>query len=130
MGKTATYNYDLAGRLNDKTLPNGIKVTYQYDAADRVTSIAYTKTDNTPIEGVAYAYDAGGQRIAKGIGGSGAQEKTPNSNARLHATSLATPFPCCCRDTAKLFCCSLLFSSPVDHSSPNRPVGHWHPTSN
>jgi len=43
----------------------GLKTTYQYDAADRVSSIAYTKPDNTPVESVSYAYDAGGQRISK-----------------------------------------------------------------
>jgi RHS repeat-associated protein len=63
--RTATYNYDLAGRLTEKILPNGLKTTYQYDAADRVTSIAYTKPDNSVVESVAYSYDAGGQRIAK-----------------------------------------------------------------
>ncbi len=63
--RTAAYTYDVAGRLTEKTLPNGLKATYQYDAADRVTSIAYAKPDNTPVESVAYAYDAGGQRITK-----------------------------------------------------------------
>jgi RHS repeat-associated protein len=64
-GRTATYNYDIAGRLTDKTLPNGLKAVYQYDAADRVTSIAYMKPNNTALESVTYSYDAGGQRINK-----------------------------------------------------------------
>jgi len=64
-GKTVTYNYDLAGRLTEKLLANGLKATYSYDAADRVAGIAYTKPDNSVIEAVRYAYDAGGQAIAK-----------------------------------------------------------------
>lgn len=74
MGKTASYAYDAAGRLVSKTLPNGIQVAYQYDAADRIISIAYRKSDNTPIETIAYAYDASGQRIAKSLGGSAVRE--------------------------------------------------------
>ena len=73
-GNPATYTYDLAGRLASKTLPNGINVAYQYDAADRVTGIAYAKPDNTPLETVSYAYDAGGQRIQKTLGGSAVAE--------------------------------------------------------
>jgi RHS repeat-associated protein len=38
-----------------------LKAVYQYDAADRVTSIAYTKPNNS----VTYSYDPGGQRIDK-----------------------------------------------------------------
>jgi RHS repeat-associated protein len=57
-----------AGRLTEKVLPNGIKVGYQYDDADGVLSIAYKKTDDTPIESVTYTYDAGGQRTSRGDG--------------------------------------------------------------
>jgi RHS repeat-associated protein len=64
-GKTATYNYDIAGRLTDKTLPNGLRAVYQYDAADRVTSLAYMRPNNTVLESVTYSYDAGGQPINK-----------------------------------------------------------------
>jgi len=73
-GKTASYGYDLAGRLAEKVLPNGIKVAYQYDAADRVTSIAYKKADDTAIETITYAYDAGGQRTRKALGGQSLRE--------------------------------------------------------
>ncbi len=74
--KNLTTTYDLAGRLTDKTLPNGVKVAYQYDAADRLTTIAYKKTDDSPVETVGYAYDAGGQRIQKSLG-SAAVRETP-----------------------------------------------------
>jgi RHS repeat-associated protein len=79
-GQTASYNYDAVGRLSDKTLPNGIKATYTYDDADRVTSIAYSKTDGTVIEVVTYSYDAAGQRISRGDG------QAPPSDTAFSAT--------------------------------------------
>lgn len=65
-GRTASYSYDAAGRLAERTLPNGMKVAYTYDLADRVSSIEYRKADDTPVETLSYAYDAGGQRRQRG----------------------------------------------------------------
>lgn len=40
-GKTATYHYDTVGRLAARERPNGVRVTYAYDAADHLTRIGY-----------------------------------------------------------------------------------------
>lgn len=63
--QATAYAYDPAGRLNQKTLPNGITQTYTWDAASRLTRIAYQSTDGSLIEQLDYAYDANGRRIAK-----------------------------------------------------------------
>jgi RHS repeat-associated protein len=64
-GQVTTYVWDADHRLTDKTLPNGIAVTYRYDAAGQVTEIAYRRTDGTLIERIAYQYDAAGRRLQK-----------------------------------------------------------------
>ncbi len=73
-GNTVTFAYDAEGRLAARTLPDGITVAYSYDVMDRVTGIAYAKTDGTPIETLAYGYDPAGQRIVKGSGSSSVRE--------------------------------------------------------
>jgi YD repeat-containing protein len=73
-GKTASYIYDAARRLTQKVLPDGTRVAYAYDDVNRMTSIAYIKTDGTPIETLSYAYDPAGQRISKALGSSSVQE--------------------------------------------------------
>ena len=68
------FAYDAVGRLAQRVLPNGMRITYQYDAADRVTSIAYTKPDNTTVETITYSHDAVGQRSLRALGGASLQE--------------------------------------------------------
>ncbi|MBI3042996.1 MAG: RHS repeat protein [Betaproteobacteria bacterium] len=57
-------SYDALNRLTEVVTAQGT-VQYAYDDADRVTSIAYTRPDNSVVESVGYSHDAGGQRVAK-----------------------------------------------------------------
>lgn len=63
-----TMGYDTANRPTSLTLPNGIQITYGYDAASQLTGITYKKADATLIGDLIYTYDAAGQRVS--IGGS------------------------------------------------------------
>jgi YD repeat-containing protein len=47
---------------------------FLYDDADRLLSIAYKKTDGTPIETISYTYDAKGQRLSKTSGSASTRE--------------------------------------------------------
>ena len=71
-----TIGYDIADRRTSLTLPNGIGVTYVYDAASRVTGITYKK-GTTTLGNLTYAYDAAGNRIR--IGGSWARTGLPQA---------------------------------------------------
>jgi RHS repeat-associated protein len=64
-GQTTTLEYDAAGRLTLKVLPNGIRQELAYDDADRLLSIAYRNPDNSIVESIAYGYDATGQRVSE-----------------------------------------------------------------
>ncbi|MBM3223077.1 MAG: hypothetical protein FJZ47_04645, partial [Candidatus Tectomicrobia bacterium] len=73
--QTVSVGYDTANRQTSLTLPNGIHVTYTYDAASQLTSITYKKADATVLGDLTYTYDANGQRIA--MGGSLADSDLP-----------------------------------------------------
>ena len=64
-GETTTFEYDDAGRLQTKTLPNGIRQVLTYDNADRLMSIVYRNPDDTVVDTIAYEYDANGRRISQ-----------------------------------------------------------------
>ena len=49
---TTTYTYDPAGNLTSKTDANGITISYQYDALNRLTLINFPSDTDIP-----YAYD-------------------------------------------------------------------------
>jgi YD repeat-containing protein len=55
--------YDPAGHRQTLTLPNGIVVTYTYDAASQVTSTSGQQGATTVLD-LAYTYDAAGNRIS------------------------------------------------------------------
>ncbi len=63
--RLTTYAWDADSRMTKKVLPNGITVDYTYDAASRLTSIEYPRTDGSLIERIAYEVDAKGQRTGK-----------------------------------------------------------------
>jgi RHS repeat-associated protein len=71
-----TYAYDNAGRLTAKSLPNGMRQTYDYDDANRLTQIRYLRADGSVLEAIAYLYDPKGQRIQKTFG-VGSVSETP-----------------------------------------------------
>ncbi|MDB5903575.1 MAG: repeat-associated core domain protein [Betaproteobacteria bacterium] len=62
---------------------------FLYDDADRLLSIAYKKTDGTPIETISYTYDAKGQRLSK-TSGSASTRETAVSATYDPANRLAT----------------------------------------
>ena len=46
-GETTGFEYDHAGRLRTKTLPNGIRQELSYDDADRLGTLVYRNPDGT-----------------------------------------------------------------------------------
>ena len=48
------------GNVSAVTNGNGMVTAYAYDVMDRVTNIAWTAADGTPLGGVAYTYNAAG----------------------------------------------------------------------
>ena len=62
---TTTYTWDNDDRLANKTLANGITVTYTYDAASRLTRLVYRNSTAQVLEDITYTYDAAGQRTAR-----------------------------------------------------------------
>jgi RHS repeat-associated protein len=63
---------DSDGRPSTVTLPNGVTVSYGYDARSLVTSISYGS-----LGGLTYAYDADGRRVS--MGGSLAATNLPSA---------------------------------------------------
>lgn len=51
---------DAVGRRGQVQLPNGVKTIYGYDAAGRISSLQYQKSDGTVLGGVTYTRDAAG----------------------------------------------------------------------
>jgi len=62
INQTATYNYDVAGRLVSLTNFNGTVTTYGYDDADRLTSLDNKKSNNSIIASYQFALDGNGNR--------------------------------------------------------------------
>ena len=77
VAQTIKFEYDNANRRIKTTLANGITAAYSYDDANRLSTIAYQKSDGTSIGDLAYAYDAAGRRIQSS--GSLAQTDLPAS---------------------------------------------------
>jgi YD repeat-containing protein len=59
-------NYDSANRRATLTLPNGVTVTYAYDADSRITQLLYGAggSGSSDLGTLTYAYDADGRRTA------------------------------------------------------------------
>jgi RHS repeat-associated protein len=66
--------YDDANRRLSTTLPNGVLVTYGYDAASQLTDLTYTK-GMTTLGTLTYQYDAAGNRTI--VGGTWARTGLP-----------------------------------------------------
>ncbi|MHC4404183.1 MAG: RHS repeat domain-containing protein, partial [Planctomycetota bacterium] len=56
------YDYDPAGRMERKTLGNGVYTTYQYDNAGQLTHLINYAPDDTLLSRFDYTYDASGRR--------------------------------------------------------------------
>ena len=88
-----TYRYDDEGRLTEKTLPGGIRTTWQYDREDGLP-VSLTHTDkNGVLDRYTYAYDPMGNKTAvtrqrRGLPGeSGAYTYTYDPLGRLAAVA-------------------------------------------
>lgn len=53
-GEITTMKYDVANRLKERTLPNGVKSTYEYDDLNRVKSIVHTNAQGNVLASVTY----------------------------------------------------------------------------
>lgn len=63
LGKTASYNYDDAGRMTDLTQFNGTYTRYTYDDANRLTALENRLSNaGSPIATYAYTLDNNGNR--------------------------------------------------------------------
>jgi YD repeat-containing protein len=58
------YDYDAAGRLQRKTLGNGVFTTYGYNSAGQVLDLFNHKPDGSLLSRYEYDYDASGRRTA------------------------------------------------------------------
>lgn len=72
------FAYDAANRRTSLTLPNGIVMTYSFDAVSQLSGINYTLGPNT-LGTLTYSYDLAGRRT--GAGGSYAQTGLPSAMA-------------------------------------------------
>jgi len=71
-----SFTYDVAGRRETLTLPNGVLIDYDYDGASRVTKITYKK-GVTVLGDLTYTYDKAGNRTK--TGGSFARTGIPSA---------------------------------------------------
>ena len=62
LNKTATYNYDDAGRLTSLTNFNNTVTNYGYDNANRLTSLENKKSDTTILASYSFTLDGNGNR--------------------------------------------------------------------
>jgi YD repeat-containing protein len=69
-----SFSYDDGNRRTLLTLPNGIEVSYDYDAAWQLTGLTYT-LDTTTLGTLSYTYDLAGNRTD--IGGTWARTNLP-----------------------------------------------------
>jgi YD repeat-containing protein len=85
----ATLTYDADARRKSLMLPNGITITYSYDAASQLSTINY-QLGNSSLGNLTYNYDVVGRRT--GLGGSYARLGTPQvvSGAAYNANNQLT----------------------------------------
>ena len=63
-GRLFSFSYDALGRRTGLTRPNGVNTAYTYDSLSRLLSVLHQAGSST-LDGVAYAYDAAGNRTSK-----------------------------------------------------------------
>jgi RHS repeat-associated protein len=86
--RTTSFSYDLANRLYTASLPSGQVLTYTWDGADQLISVA-DQLGNT----VAYGYDLRGNRTSQTVkdgGGNVATQASMVYNARSYLQSITT----------------------------------------
>jgi RHS repeat-associated protein len=90
--QTVLLSYDDANRRTSLTLPNGVHAAYGYNDINQLTSIFYTKADDSALGDLQYSYDAAGRRIA--IDGSLASVAAPalSTSSAYNANNQLTSF--------------------------------------
>jgi RHS repeat-associated protein len=58
--ETTTYNYDVIGRRQSTTLPNGVTTRYQYDDLDRLTVLTHSNAASGALTTYTYTRNANG----------------------------------------------------------------------
>jgi RHS repeat-associated protein len=83
--------YDTDSRRTSLTLPNGVTISYSYDAALQLLGINY-QLGNTALGNLTYGYDLAGNRTT--VGGSYAQTGLPSAlaSASFNANNQMTQF--------------------------------------
>jgi len=71
---TVSFGYDAANRRSTLTLPNGVVMSYSYDAGSQLIGVSYA-LGATTLGNLSYAYDNAGRRIS--VGGSFARTGLP-----------------------------------------------------
>jgi len=90
---TVGFDYDDANRRTSLALPNGVGMSYAYDAGSQLTGITYTKGPTT-LGNLTYGYDLAGRRTS--VGGAMARTNLPsavslsNYNANNQLTTWGT----------------------------------------
>jgi YD repeat-containing protein len=91
-GSTASpFNYDIANRRINLTLPNGILLTYGYDNDSRLTGMTWTLASNT-VGNLQYQYDADSRVIQKTGSFAQTQLPPPVSGNTFNAANEMTAF--------------------------------------
>ena len=63
-GELTTFSYDADNRQTLKKLANSVRTSFTYDAAGRISQLYHLKSDNSVLDGLAYAYDHAGHRTS------------------------------------------------------------------
>jgi RHS repeat-associated protein len=88
---TVAFGYDSDSRRTSLTLPNGVTMSYNYDAGSQLLGVNY-QLGNTLLASLTYGYDLAGRRTS--VGGSYGQTNLPSAlaNASFDADNQLTLF--------------------------------------
>jgi RHS repeat-associated protein len=86
-GGVYRFSYDKLGRRVHTSYPNGMTLDTTYDAASRVTLMAYRKASGEVIESFGYTYDTRGNRTSKRFADGGAEVYGYDKLSRLIAAA-------------------------------------------
>ena len=94
--QVATYEYNLVGNMTAKTMENGVRTSFGYDAAHRLTAVEHRKGYDL-LTAFGYTLDKVGNRIAKAQSGLNPLTEnyitTPWTSWSRHGTAARGPLP-------------------------------------
>jgi YD repeat-containing protein len=64
IGNVMTQQFDELGWLVQRTQPNGVTTSHQYDELSQILEIEHRKSDNTVISAFNYDYDQAGNIVS------------------------------------------------------------------